>query len=178
MRVSMASADGDGGAMRSAQKAQGVTQQDSCSKSRANTILIKISCQQFLTNGDATDRLIPKRRTRQSTTTRMLATLPSSSSPHVLSHMRTARTRRAAPSPPPKRIKATPFCPRDQNGIRGGQLHFQLLAPKARFRVPSECSARRDSTRLLQPVTCNTFLSTHHASSTTGPRSLWTPKKK
>ena len=61
----------------------------------------------------------------------MLATLPSSSSPHVLSHMRTARTRRAAPSPPPKRIKATPFCPRDHNGIRDGQLHFELLAPKA-----------------------------------------------
>ena len=25
----------------------------------------------------------------------------------------------------------TPFCPRDHNGIRDGQLHFKLLAPKA-----------------------------------------------
>ena len=25
----------------------------------------------------------------------------------------------------------TPFCPRDHNGIRDGQLHFELLAPKA-----------------------------------------------
>ena len=82
------------------------------------------------------------------------------------------RTRHTAPSPPPKRIKATPFCPRDHNCIRGGQLHFELLAPKARFRVPSEFSARHDSTRLLQRVTCNSFLSTHHASRTTGPRNL------
>ena len=37
--------------MRSAQKAQGATQQDSCSKSRANMILINTSCQQFLANG-------------------------------------------------------------------------------------------------------------------------------
>ena len=71
----------------------------------------------------------------------------------------------------------TPFCPRE------GIHHFSSSASPFREEIHQETGQRQDAQERLNKTLAathhaNSFLSTHLASSTTGPRSLWTPKKK